>query len=142
MRMLLFAACLLACCIYAAARGGTPERLGAFILLAGSLLSAALMSPAASRFSGLEAGVLAVDVLVLLAYVALALFTDRYWPLWTAALQLIGVLAHLAKLGDPDMLRNGYAFLLAFWSYPMLLTIVLGTRAHHKRRKGPAAARF
>lgn len=131
--MLLFAACLLACCIYAAARGGPPERIGALVLLVGSVLSTALMSPAASRFSGVEMGVLAVDVAVLFAYLALALLTDRYWPLWTAALQLIGVLAHIARLADPDMLRNGYAFLLAFWSYPMLLTIVLGTWSRHKR---------
>ena len=140
MRMLIFAACLLACCVYAFARGGRPEKIGAFTLLAGSILSAAAMSPAAGRFASVEVGVLLIDLVVLAVFVALALLTDRYWRLWVSALQLIGVLAHAARLADPEMMRNGYAFLLAVWSYPMLLAIALGTRACHRQAQARSAA--
>lgn len=133
MRMIVFACCLLACCGYALVRGGWPERVGALTLLLGSLLTAAAMSPAAGRFASVEVGVLAVDLIVLAIFVGLALGTDRFWPLWVAALQVIGVLAHLARLADSEMMRNGYAFLLAIWGYPMLVAIALGTRAHHRR---------
>ena len=140
MRMLVFAVCLLGCCAYALARGGRPEKIGALTLLAGSVLSAAAMSPAVGRFATVEIGVMLVDLAVLAVFVALALATDRYWPLWVSALQLIGVLAHAARLADPEMMRNGYAFLLAVWSYPMLLAIALGTRAHHRRTRDRPAA--
>jgi hypothetical protein len=142
MRVLLFFSCLFACLLYALWRGGWPERAGALVITVGALLTLALYSPAATRFNQPEVYVLAVDVAVLAAYVWRAISTDRYWPLWTAALQLIGVLAHVAKLADPVMLRNGYAFLVAFWSYPMLLTIALGTWQHHKRQIRSAAATF
>jgi hypothetical protein len=140
MRMLIFAACLLACCAYAFARGGRAEKVGAVTLLVGSVLSAVAMSPAAARFATVEVGVLMVDLAVLAIFIALALTTDRFWPLWVSALPLIGVLAHAARLADPEMMRNGYAFLLAVWSYPMLLAIALGTRAYHRRERGRTAA--
>ena len=139
MHKFIFAGGLLACCLYALLRGGWPERAGALILLAGSILTAAAMSPAAGRFATVELGVLAVDLLVLAAFVAVALKSDRYWPLWTSALQFAGVLVHLARLADPEMMRNGYAFLLAVWSYPMLVTIAVGTRAHRQRVKRRSA---
>jgi hypothetical protein len=32
------------------------------------------------------------------------------------------------------MLPAGYAFLLVIWSYPMLLTIALGTRTQQRKK--------
>ena len=140
MRMILFAALLFGCLLYTLARGGWPERAGALLLIAGSLLTLAVNSPLPARYADVETGILIVDVAVLLGFLALALFTDRYWPLWTTALQLLVVLAHLARLGDPEMMRNGYGFLMAAWSYPQLLAIALGTKAHHSARTGRTAA--
>lgn len=140
MRMLLFASLLLACFLYAVARGGWPERAGALLLILGSLLTLAVNSPTSERYADVEVAILIVDASVLLGFLALALFTDRFWPLWTTALQLLVVLAHLAKLGDPEMMRNGYGFLMAAWSYPQLLAIGLGTVAHRRRMLAPTAA--
>ena len=140
MRMILFAVLLSACLLYALARGGWPERAGALLLAAGSVLTLAVNSPLAERYAGVEIGILVVDVGVLLGFLGIALFSDRYWPLWTTALQLLVVLAHLAKLGDPEMMRNGYGFLMAAWSYPQLLAIALGTMAHQRSRAAPAAS--
>lgn len=134
MRVLFYFGCLLATLAYAWWRGGRPERLGALLLIAGSLLTMLAGSPAVRRFASVETGILLVDFATLAAFLWLALFSDRYWPLWIAALQLIGVLAHFAKLADLEMPRNGYAFLQAFWSYPMMLAIVIGTRSSHKAR--------
>jgi hypothetical protein len=132
MRVILFYALLLSVVVYAFARGGRSERAGAVIALAAALLSHAALSPMGSRFAEVELSVLAVDVAVLLAFVTLALKSERYWPIWIAALQLIGVLAHIAKLADPSMMRTGYAFIMAFWSYPMLALIAIGTWRHHR----------
>jgi hypothetical protein len=133
--MLFFACLLFGAFFYALARGSWPERSGTFILVAGSLLTLAVGSPLAGRFASVETSILIVDAGVLLAFVALALFSDRYWPLWIAALQLLVVLAHLARLVDPQMIPTGYGFVLAIWSYPQLMIMIAATRRHHSRQK-------
>ncbi|HEX8256595.1 MAG TPA: hypothetical protein VF589_03110 [Allosphingosinicella sp.] len=130
--MLFYFFCLFAIVAYALWRGGKWEKLGALTLLAGSILTLIAVSAASRRFADVETGILLVDAAVLAAFLAIALRSDRYWPLWTAALQLIGLLGHFAKLADLEMPRNGYGFLQAFWSYPMMLTILIGTWNQHR----------
>jgi hypothetical protein len=140
MRMALFALLLLACTLFALARGGRPERIGAATMFVGCVLTLAVNSPLSGRYASMETAIFAVDAVMFGIFAALALLSDRYWPLWVTALQLLVVLAHVAKLADPEMLRNGYGFVMAVWSYPQLLAIALGTRAHHRERTKPAAA--
>jgi len=139
MRMIAFALLLVACTIYALARGGRPERLGALTMFVGCVLTLAVNSPLSERYASVEMAILVIDAAMLAIFAAIALTSDRYWPLWVTALQLLVVLAHIAKLADPEMLRNGYGFVMAVWSYPQLLAIALGTRAHHLGRTRPAA---
>lgn len=124
---------LLVCCGYAFWRGGPPERIGATIFVAAVVLTRVAVSGAATRFSSIEAGILFVDVATLVALLALALRANRFWPLWVTALQTIGATAHAVKLADPEVIRWAYAFALAFWSYPMLFLLALGTWNHQKR---------
>jgi hypothetical protein len=124
---------LLVCCGYAFWRGGSPERIGASIFVAAVVLTRVAVSGAATRYSSIEAGILVVDIATLVALLALALRADRFWPLWVAALQFIGAAAHAVKLVDPNVIRWAYAFALAFWSYPMLFLLALGTWNHQKR---------
>lgn len=125
---------ILALCVgYAWLRGGGPERAGAAIIALGSILSTALISAPALRFTGVERGVFLVDVAALCAFLALALRANRYWPLWIAALQLIGTAGHAVKMVDSQVIRLVYAFIMAFWTYPMLLLLVAGTWRHQRR---------
>ena len=124
---------LVLCWTYALLRGGLPERIGATILVIGSQLTWAAASAGAARFESVETGVLLVDVGALLAFLALALRADRFWPLWVAALQILGTAGHAVKFTDPEVIRRAYAFILAFWSYPMLSLLVLGTWRHQRR---------
>lgn len=135
LRVAIYYALLLAVTGYAAGRGGRSERAAALVLLAGSILTRIALTPAAHRFTGFEANALLVDLAVLAGFTVIALRSDRYWPIWLAALQLIGVLAHLAKLADPAMMRTGYAFLAAVWSYPMLALIAFATWSRHRLRR-------
>lgn len=48
-------------------------------------------------------------------------------------LHLIGTAGHAVKAVDPHVIPKAYAFILAFWSYPMLLLLVAGTWNHQKR---------
>ena len=130
---LVFAVLLIGCCGYAFARGGAPERIGAAILAIGSVLTLAAVSARGSRFHSVENGIFLVDAAAFAAFVVLALRAERFWPLWIAALQGIGLAGHGVKLADPGVIWRIYAFALAFWSYPMLFLLVLGTWNHQKR---------
>jgi hypothetical protein len=126
-------AMLALCWMYALLKGGAPERFGATILAVGSILSLAARSSATGRFGSVEVGVFLADVATLIAFLVLALRAERYWPLWLAALQIIGTAGHVVKLADPDTIPRAYAVALVFWSYPMLLLIALGTWRHQRR---------
>lgn len=135
---------LLAVSAYAFACGRREERAAAMVCIAATIGSVLLNSPLADRFSNVELGILAVDVLALAAFTAIALRTDRYWPLWVAAFQLTTLLAHLLKGLQLDLMPQAYAAAARFWVYPIFVTIVVGTwRARHPpryRREGPLAA--
>lgn len=118
---------------YAVSRGGRPERLVASALLVAAVASLLVYSPYPRTFMRLEVGVLAVDLALLGALIAIALHANRYWPLAMASLHLASIIAHLGKWVDLSMSEWAYALLLRAWAYPMLLTLVIGTLRHRRR---------
>jgi hypothetical protein len=126
-------ALLLLCWGYALLRGGAPERIGATIVLVGSLLTLAAVSSLAVSYASVETGVLLVDAATLVAFLILALRAERFWPIWLTALQLIGTTGHVIKLVEPDIIPRAYAFAAIFWSYLMLPLLALGTWRHQQR---------
>lgn len=137
-----FLTLLVACTLYALWAGGAPERIGATIY-AVSVAATFLIVTAQPRhpWLDLEVGAFIVDVAIFLAFIPLALRANRYWPLWVTALLGIGVLGHVAKLMMPDTFWRAYAFVLAFWSYPILALMALGTFLHCRRLKRHGADR-
>lgn len=135
--VLLFYLVLLVACGYAGLRGGAPERIAAGILVAGTIatwcVGIAARGYSGGQFHQQEFGILAVDTVMLLALVALALAADRYWPLWLSALQAFGVVAHVAKALAPDILAWVYLTAHAFSAYPGLILLALGTGRHRRR---------
>lgn len=130
---LLYFGLLALCCGYALARGGTPERLGAIILLIASVLTPLMRSWNMARFQGLEPSILALDLVALAAFVALALRANRFWPLWIAAIQLLGCTGHIAKALNPAIDPWAYYVMVALGGYPMCLIIAIATRRHRRR---------
>ena len=119
-------------------RGGSEERIAASVSLLATIVTHFVASPLANRYSNVETGMLAIDLFVLAAFVAIALWSSRFWPLWVAGLQLTVSMSHLMKSVDLDLLPRAYAAAAVFWSYPILFIIVVGT--WRTRRK--AAAMF
>jgi hypothetical protein len=129
-----FALLLCAACGYALWKGGQPERLTAAALVIGVVFTDYVDSPVGPvRWTSLETGVLLVDVAVLIAWGAIALRAERFWPIWFTAMHAIAVAGHAIKILDPDFIRLGYAFAIAFWSYPMLLILAGATWCHRRR---------
>jgi hypothetical protein len=125
---------LIAVAAYAFLRGRSDERMAAAICIIATIATRLVLSPVTSRYSGIEFGVFIVDLLTLAGFVAIALRTDRFWPLWVAGLQLTTLVAHMLKAIKIDLLPHAYAAAGRFWVYPIFLIIVVGTWRSHQRR--------
>ena len=90
-------------------------------------------SPSDNRFMHPELGILIVDLVMLSAFVVLAISAERYWTLWICAMQVVQVLSHIPKMIIPELLPQAYFVIAAFWAYPMLLTLAIGTYRHRQR---------
>jgi hypothetical protein len=121
--------------LYALARGSRDERYVGAICVIGTLLTQIVLSPVRSRFNGLESPAMLVDLVVLAGFVAVALRSERFWPLWVAGLQLTTLLGHFLKGLDSDLFPRAYGAAMTFWSYPIILILALGTWRASKRRK-------
>ena len=126
---------LLAVSAYAFVRGQLDERWAATICIAATVGTILVHSPLSVRFSSVEIGVLIVDVVALLAFTAIALRTDRFWPLWVAGLQLTTTMAHFLKAIDAQMMPQVYAAAARLWVYPIFLIIVVGTWRSGRRKR-------
>lgn len=130
---ILFWSILLLTFAYALWRGRSDERMAATVCVLATIATRFAISPLTVRYTGVELGLLTIDMAVLAAFVAIALRSQRFWPLWIAGLQLTNSLSHLMKVIELDLLPRAYAAAAMFWSYPILLIIVVGTwRSHHR----------
>jgi hypothetical protein len=120
-------------------RGGAPERAGAAILFAAFLVDEIYhMAAGPHQFEIFDPIELAIDLLSLAAFGAVAVRANRLWPMVLAALQLMAVVGHLAASPELGMQR-------AYWAMtepPVLLgviTLFFGLVAHllRIRRLGP-----
>lgn len=128
---LLFTLLILASSAYAFLAGGRDGRWATTMLLGAALatIPASKLNPS---WGSTHFGVLGVDLALLAGLVWLALRTDRYWPIWLAALHLGAVATHLATLigsQDPAI----YRMLQTFWSIPMQIILPLGIALDRRR---------
>ena len=129
---------LIAVSLYAFLRGRSDERIAAAICIIATVATRLVLSPQASRYSGVETGVVLVDLLAMAGFTMLALRTDRFWPLWVAGLQLTTLVAHLLKAVQLDLVPHAYGAAARFWVYPIFLIIVVGTWRSHQRSRREA----
>jgi len=98
-----------------------------------------VISPLRLRYSGVEEGLLFVDLAVLAGFITVALRSKRFWPLWVAGLQLTTSLGHILKGIDQDLVPYAYGAALQFWSYPILIVLAIGTFRTQQRLRRTAA---
>jgi len=111
-------------------RGGGPERAGAAILF-GAFLADEIYHMVAGphQFLIFDPVELAIDLFSLVAFSALAVRANRFWPMVLAALQLMAVVGHFAASSELGMQR-------AYWAMtepPVVLgviTLFFGLVAH------------
>jgi len=139
LRVILFWLLLLVSCGYALWRGRKYERIAALVFVTATILSIFGHSPLRGRYVELEASDLIVDTAVLFAVIAIALASDRFWPLWVAGLQLVDSMSHVLKAIDADLIPQVYGAAERFWSYPILVVLFIGAWRQHRRQISPAS---
>ncbi len=136
---MLYGALMWAVTVYAFRRGSWVERTAAAGVVINTYLSVLLVSPKDRAYRQIEVQVAMIDLVLFVIALLMALRSRKYWPLWFAAMQGVGLLAHLAPL-VPGMLPSTYYNAVALWGYPMLIVLALGVRANHHASRKPRSA--
>ena len=112
--------------------GGRDERFAAGAFVAATLASRVVD---AGNFAHVQTSVLAIDALLFGALLVLALTSDRFWPMWAAAFQLVGTTVHIASMAETGTFAWAYAVGLIFWTYPVLISLMVGTWLEARYRR-------
>lgn len=116
-------------------KGGGPERAVAVSFWAASLLTLAVATTVNLRFQQVELGILAVDAILLLALLIIAVKANRRWTLLVATMQILIVMGHTAKAVHPNLARSAYVMVTESWPFLQLTVLMIGTEFHRQRRK-------
>jgi hypothetical protein len=130
----IFFTLLITSCLYAVFRGGTPERIAAAILVAATVGTILALAASPHRYMHTEIVTMWVDVVMMAAFLALALRAQRYWPMWVSMVQIDIVATHLVMF-SPETQPWSYWAMQALWSYPAPLLLAIGTLRHRQRLK-------
>jgi hypothetical protein len=139
MHILLFAMFQLLVSGYALFRGGAPERLVALFMVVAAVATGLMSPQGPPDFTRLVRALLMIDLAFLVAVMAVALFADRYWPLWIAALQLTTLAVHGVRVYDPTLVPYAYAWTVAKAAYLMLFLLIAGVWRHEARTRSGRA---
>jgi hypothetical protein len=128
---------LLLCVIYGSAVGGRTGRAGSAIFVGATALTAvgATLDP---TWASTSFAVFAVDAACLVLLAILALYSNRFWPIWAVGFQTVAVATHVATLLIPEIVPKAYYAMLSFWSIPILWVMVAGTRKDRRYERDAA----
>jgi hypothetical protein len=132
---LMFDILLVFCCTYSAALGGMPEKAGSAMLVSAALLSWGAILFSSEPYVQIELVLASIDLSLLIALLALALYSDRYWPMWLTSMQLVTIWSHPAFGIASQKIPFAYAVASMVWSYPMLILLAIGTYRYRNRLK-------
>jgi hypothetical protein len=121
--------------LYALARGGGPERITTLSFLVAGILTIFQSEPPSTSFRAVQWGTFAIDLTLFGILVVIALHADRFWTLWSAALQILGIGSHMVRLFDHQVIPLAYAVLMQAWAYPMIVLLIVGTFRHSRRQR-------
>lgn len=138
---LVFNGVLVTICIYAAVRGGRPERIGAGINIVASGLTTALRLANPYFYAPAELLVLSIDALVMAGFYWLAVNTTRFWPIWAFGFAVANLFVSLAGGLIPKTPLFAYHTGLGLYAYLALASLAIGTfylpnRAFESSRDG------
>ncbi|WP_343529042.1 hypothetical protein [Sphingomonas sp.] len=120
-------------CLYALAKGGWPERWAAILLASASVATIVLAFEPVTHFRTIDMRELAIDVFLMSGLFVVAILANRFWPLWLAALHLLGIGIHGVRGSDPALVPWMYAVAEGKIAYPMIGLLAVGVLRHRLR---------
>lgn len=119
-------------CAFAILRGGLPERLVGWLVLATFAADPVLHLLFARTFTQVDPTHLLIDSVRFAGLSAIALRANRFWPIWLSAFQLLALAAHLAKAMALTIHPVIYGLMQAMWSYGIVIGLIVATRVHQR----------
>jgi hypothetical protein len=132
-RFITFAAILILAVSLALAKGGSPERFGALIVVTMTVLQFGGALFVQRKYHSVDVVSVVVDALAVLTFGAIALHAKRAWPIWATSLQLLSLSSHFAREVDPRVPPMIYAVMKSSPTFLVLIVLLLGTLAHMRR---------
>lgn len=111
--------------------GGWPERVAATAMVGAWFATAVLLSKI--QLWGLEIEVMIIDVVLFGTVLAIALRSDRWWPLWASGFLGLVVLVHLAVILDPKIWGRAYFVASNIFSYLTMAALLVGSLTRRQR---------
>lgn len=111
--------------MFALLKGGQPERIGAGAYLFAWFAS--LMAQTSGSYFGVQWGVFAIDVVLLVVFIAMVWKAPRSWPVWACALQLLAVTSHVMIMLDLRTPISAFYTVVNMTGYGIMLAIAIGT---------------
>jgi hypothetical protein len=121
-------------CLIALVRGRRPERLSAVVILFASVLTGLVLR--SRPWKPIEPDLIFIDSCVAVFFVALALKSSRWWPLWAAAFHLLAVITLLIDALDTVVRPYAYYVGEQIWDYMGLMALLLGSLVEGRRDLG------
>jgi hypothetical protein len=118
-------------CLIAFRFGGRDEQLTAIGCIAATLLSRIV----STSYSHMEMSILLVDAGFLVGLLVMALRSDRFWPMYAAAFQFLGLVVHVGSMAETGDFARAYAVGLIFWSYAVMAALMIGTWLEGRSRR-------
>jgi hypothetical protein len=115
--------------------GGFDERLTACAFIANAILTNLVSEFDPNRYAHTATLQFYADVALLAMLLVLALRSDRFWPMWAAAFQLILILVHTGSGFQTGNFAWAYYAALIFWSFPLMLALAAGTWLEARSRR-------
>ncbi|WP_423140751.1 hypothetical protein ACOYW6_07725 [Parablastomonas sp. CN1-191] len=124
--------------LWAMKRCGAPEKIlsSALLVALWTNLIARWLLGYQTHFATFDPMSMAIDGALLVTAVGLSLRSNRTWPLWFAALQLLAVCAHILRPFDVNKVHAlSYVILSRMPTYAQLLVLLCAMTAFENRRR-------
>jgi hypothetical protein len=120
-------------------KGGRTEQLAGLFILVATILTFLLPD---RRWNDVQFGMMWMDIISFVILIGFALFADRWWTLFAAAVQGLSVLLHLAFWAQMKITSYVYMTGVNIVGHMLLLTLLCGTISYvlRKRRHSRALA--
>lgn len=117
--------------------GAAPERMCVAALFAMTFGDPVyhLLVEHGPTYGTVDLGHLTMDVIVASVFVGVALRSNRVYPIWLAAFQLVSLLSHFAREVTDFFPRLAYGLMSYGPYYIILLIMTLGIAAHARRSR-------